>query len=122
MGILILCLGGYASAHQWTPTYPKSSLSHVAGVLKVDMELFNSRADVDWYEISVYDKDWVPVKFVMDGDKIFNVPHLKKQNVKIYFRSKDIRNVDYICSKSKVLSNDKRVTVVSSRICSKLKK
>jgi len=120
--LLLVCGVGPLSAHQWTPTYPSLSLSHVSGVNKVQMELFNSRKDVNWYEVSVYDKDWNPIKFSMgSASEIFQVPYLKKQKVGIYFRSKDARRVEYICSKSKILSTNERVTIVSSRICSKLK-
>ena len=120
--MLLILVGGYANAHQWTPTYPSLSLSHVAGVMKVQMEMFNGRKDVNWYEVSVHDKDGNPIKFsVGSTSKIFEVPYLKKQTVDIYFRSKDASRVEYICSKSKIVSTNKRVTIVSSRICSKLK-
>ncbi len=119
--LLLILVGGYANAHQWTPTYPKLSMSHVSGVLKVQMEIFNSRKDVNWYEVSVYDKDWNPVNFAVGNEKVFEVPYLKKQKVDVYFRTNDSSRVEYICSKSKLLSADKKVTIVSSRICSKLK-
>jgi len=119
--MLLVLIGGYANAHQWTPTYPKLKLSHVSGIMKVDMELFNSRQDVGWYEISVFDKDWNPVKFAVGGERILNVPYLKKQKVEVYVRFGDTKLVKYICSKSKIIAEDERVTVVSSRICSKLK-
>lgn len=119
--ILLILVGGYANAHQWTPTYPKLSMSHVSGVLKVQMEIFNSRKDVNWYEVSVYDKDWNPVNFAVGDKKIFEVPYLKREKVDVYFRTKDSERVKYICSKSKLLSTDRKVTIVSSRICSKLK-
>jgi hypothetical protein len=58
---VMLSLCGYASAHQWTPTYPEIELSYVEGILKVRMELFNSRSDVKYYEILVYNESFEPI-------------------------------------------------------------
>ena len=46
MKVFVLVLGllsGYASAHQFTPTYPELSPSHMTGVYKSEMVLFNTR-------------------------------------------------------------------------------
>jgi len=83
---VILSLCGHASAHQWIPTYPRLEPSYVEGILKVRMELFNTRKDVKYYEILVYDNEFNPV-----------------------------------CSKSKLLKGTGTATLVSSRICSKIK-
>ena len=121
---VILCLlliSGYANAHEWTPTYPKLEYSFIPGVLKVSMELFNNRTDVNHYEISVFDDNWDPVKFAI-SDRIISLTHLRRKSVDVYIREQDRSRVTYVCSKSKIISNDERATVVTSRICSKVKK
>lgn len=118
--MLLLPLGGSALAHQWTPTYPSLKTSYMDGVLKVDMELFNSRQDIEYYEFSVFDKDWVPIKFAT-SEVITRVPYLTRKKVEIYIREQDRYVATYICSRSKIRATDTKVTIVSSRICSKVK-
>ena len=62
--ILLIFLCGSVGAHQMTPTYPKFGLTHIEGVKKTSMEIFNSRSDVEYYEIGVFDINWKPVSFV----------------------------------------------------------
>lgn len=113
-------MGGYSSAHQWTPTYPKLEYSYVPNVLRVRMELFNSREDINHYEISVFDDDWNPVKFAV-SDRIIRIGHLQRKTIDVHIREQDRLNVRYICSKSKIITDDPKATVVTSRICSKVK-
>lgn len=120
MMAVVLSLSGYASAHQWLPTYPKLEPSFVDGVLKVKMELFNSRSDVRYYEINVYDKDFRSVKFATQ-ERIIEVGHLKRKNVEIFIREQDRDVATYVCSKSKLLKGKGGATLVSSQICSKIK-
>jgi len=119
--ILILVLnGGYASAHQWTPTYPKLKPSHVPGVYTTKMELFNSRKDISYYSVGVFDKEWKKVKYVA-SPSILRVTHLDRRIVEIYIHKRDKKNAYYICSKSKILNTVKDPSIVASRICSKIK-
>lgn len=119
--LVLLCIfSGPAYAHQWTPTYPKWESSYVDGVVSVKMELFNSRKDVEWYGVQVLDADMEPVPFVT-SEKIMNVPHLKKKQVEVYVRKKDIERAVYICSVSKLLKEQRSRAAVASRICSKAK-
>jgi len=120
MMTVMLTLSGYASAHQWMPTYPELRPSYVTGVLTTKMELFNSRNDVKYYEILVYDKDFNPMRFATQ-EKIVEVGYLKRKNIDVYIREEDRDKVTYICSKSKLLKGTGSVTRVSSRICSKIK-
>lgn len=113
-------LSGYASSHQFTPTYPKLEQSYVTGVLRARMELFNNREDVRFYELSVFDKDWNPVKFAVE-ERIINVEYLKRKTVDVYIRESDKDVAVYICSKSKLTPGNSQATIVSSRICSKIK-
>ena len=42
-------------AHEMTPAYPIVKPSHVTGVVKVDLSLFNSREEIKYYEIGLFD-------------------------------------------------------------------
>lgn len=117
---LILTLGGYANAHQWLPTYPKLERSFVPGVWYTTLELFNSRKDVEYYQISVLDKDMQPVKFA-SRNRLVNVPYTKRVKVDVYIREEDKDRAVYICSLSKLFPGKETATVISSRICSKIK-
>lgn len=119
--ILILVLnGGYASAHQWTPTYPKLKLSHVPEVYTTKMELFNGRKEIKYYSVGVFDKEWKKVKYVASPSTL-RVTHLDRRIVDIYIHKRDKNNAYYICSKSKILNTVKDPSIVASRICSKIK-
>jgi hypothetical protein len=117
---LLLCLSGYASAHEWTPTYPELKYSHVKGVMKVDMFLFNARTDVKFYEISVWDAMWNKVPFAAEMS-ILPMDYLGRKNVTIYIKESDKNRVTYICSQSKLQSDGSSQSSISSRVCSKIK-
>ena len=118
--LFLIGLSGYTSAHQFTPTYPELSLSYVKGVYKADMLLFNNRQDISYYSIGVYDKDWKPVKFATEN-RIVKMEHLERKNVTVYIRGEDKKKALYICSKSKTLGDEAQTSIVTSRICSKIK-
>jgi len=113
-------MSGYASAHEFTPTYPKLKNSYVEGVLYTTMTLFNMRKDVEYYEFGVFNAEWEKVPFAMQ-QKVMRFKHLEKKKVDIYIREKDKEEVVYICSKSKLVVTGTAKTSVSSRICSKVK-
>lgn len=115
----MLLVSPLVNAHQWTPTYPVFNLSYVEGILSTKMSIFNTRKDVDYYEVSVLDKDMNPVDFAVT-DKIIHVPHLAKRKVEVYIRKNDLNRVVYICSTSKLLVEGSTGASVSSRICSKV--
>jgi len=118
--ILLLVMSGYASAHEFTPTYPKLKNSYVEGVLYTTMTLFNMRKDVEYYEFGVFNAEWEKVPFAMQ-QKVMRFKHLEKKKVDIYIREKDKEEVVFICSKSKLIVTGTAKTSVSSRICSKVK-
>jgi len=118
--ILLLVMSGYASAHEFTPTYPKLKNSYVEGVLYTTMTLFNMRKDVEYYEFGVFNAEWEKVPFAMQ-QKVMRFKHLEKKKVDIYIREKDKEEVVFICSKSKLVVTGTAKTSVSSRICSKVK-
>lgn len=90
------------------------------GIVQTRMTLFNTRKDVDYFEVQVMDLNMNPVEFAVT-DQIIHAPHLKRKNVEIYIREIDIDRVVYICSISKLLVAGNNGASVSSRICSKVK-
>lgn len=117
---LILVTSGYASAHEWLPTYPKMKQSFIPGAYVTTMTLFNKRSDVEFYEIKVYDKDFNPVRFGTPK-RVINLKYLKKTDVDVYIKHEDKSRALYICSVSKLVAEKITATAVSSRICSKIK-
>ena len=118
--LFLIGLSGYTSAHQFTPTYPELSLSYVKGIYKADMLLFNNRKEISYYSIGVFDKDWKPVKFATEN-RIVKMEHLERKNITVYIREEDKEKALYICSKSKTLVDYAQTSIVTSRICSKIK-
>ena len=62
--ILWLLLCGSVAAHDMTPTYPKWKMSFIPTAKMTTMKVFNKRADVQWYQIGVFDKEFKPIPFV----------------------------------------------------------
>ena len=118
--LMLLSLVPAAVAHQWTPTYPILKPSFNPEIYVTTMLLFNKRSDVEYFEVKVYDGDFNPVRFG-STDRIMNVKPSKKQTVDVYIRKDDLGKAVYICSKSKHVSEDISTTIISSRICSKIK-
>ena len=118
---VVLVLGGkQVWAHEFTPAYPTLEPSYMDGILVTKMLLFNRRQDVSYYEISVFDGQWNPVPFAA-VDKIFEAKYLERKFIDVYIREKDRSRAVYICTKSKMQNDDDKVTLISSRICSKIK-
>lgn len=118
--IIGVILSASVLAHEMTPTYPKLEQSHIKDVYKTTMEMFNKRNDVEWYELGVFDKDWKPIPFV-SSYRVINIKYLGHVTFDIYIRAKDKDRAMYICSRSKLRKEDQTRTVISSRICSKIK-
>lgn len=118
---LVLVLGGkQVWAHEFTPAYPTLEQSYMDGILVTKMLIFNRRQDVTYYELSVFDGQWNPIPFAAT-DKIVEVKYLQRKHVEIFIREKDKNRAVYICSKSMLQSDGNKLTVISSRICSKIK-
>lgn len=107
-----------ATAHQWTPTYPKFENSFVEGVVVTTMKLFNRREDVRFYEINVYDEEWNPIRFAT-ATKVVEMNYLEQKNIEIYVLESDCDQIEYICTVSKLLLDDTS-NGINSRICSKV--
>lgn len=117
---LLFMLGGQANAHQFVPTYPKFTPSFMEGILQTRMELFNKRNDAEYYEIDVYDSNWNTVTFATDS-KLMYVKYLQTKKINIYIKAEDLKKITYICTESRIRKEEATATVISSKICSKVK-
>ena len=118
---LCLLLFNYAvHSHEQTPTYLKWTVSGVSEVKKTQIRLWNSRPDIEYYEIGVFDGDWQPIPFVT-AYKILPVKYLQEVKVDIYIKKSNIEEARYVCSLSKLRSNNESQTLLVTRICSKFK-
>ena len=118
---LLLFLGvSAASAHSWTPTYFEFRPSHLAGVYVTEMTLFNKREDATYYSVEVRDKDFNSVSF-RTSLPFYAIEYLEKQKIRVYVSQKDLDKALYICSRSRFPAGTKASSLVSSRICSKVR-
>ena len=122
ISLILLLICGTATAHQWTPTYVEFEPSHVAGIYKTKMKLFNSRDDAEYYQIQVLDGQFGPIKFAITGGRndIVHAPTKSTKYVEVYVPSYEVSRVVYVCSRSMILQKNETTSVVSSRICSKV--
>jgi hypothetical protein len=104
-----------------TPTYPDLKVSHITKVHVAKVRIFNLRSDVQYYSFSVFDANWKHIPFA-SNDRIVEVQLNKSKIVEIYIRSQDADRVVYICSESKLFKGAEKVALISSRICSKVKR
>jgi hypothetical protein len=118
--VMLLMLGGQVNAHQFLPTYPKFEQSFIAGVSHVNMELFNKRKEVEYYELSVFDVDWNALSFASES-KLIQIKYLETKKVNVYVRNEDLKRVSFICTESKLKRESTNYTLISSKICSKIK-
>ena len=118
--ILLLLLCGSVAAHDMRPTYPTWRISHVPDVKVTRMELFNKRADVEWYEIGVFDINFKPLPFV-SRFRVLNIPYLTQVKFDVYVTEANSIGAEYICSISKLKASKNNMPIVSSKICSRFK-
>jgi len=104
-----------------TPAYPTLVLSHIEKVHVAVVKIWNSREDVEWYGLSVFDEDWNQIKFASQHRTV-KIDLNKSKVIEIYIRSQDADRVVYICSESKLFKGTNKVSLISSRICSKVKR
>jgi len=116
--IAALFLAGKVSAHEMTPTYPPLVPSYVDGLVSAKMTMFNSRKDVDYFEIGVFDDEWNPVPFAATA-KILRVPHGSSKTFEVFVREEDKKRATFICSLSKLRTDSSARAIVSSKICSR---
>jgi len=118
---MLIVFSGVVEAHQFTPTYPRFELSFIEGVMQTKLELFNKRQEVEYYELGVFDKDWAPITFAVSGDKIMRVSYLETKSIDVYVKNQDVKRVVYICTESRLIRGNTTNTLISSKICSKVK-
>ncbi len=118
--VILLLLSFSAFAHEMTPSHPELKLSHVPGVLKAEMAMFNKRQDVQYYEIGVFTEDWRPVPFV-SSYRLAKLRYLEHLNFDVYIREEDATRAAYLCSLSKLKETAEYKPAVSSRICSRFR-
>ena len=103
-----------------TPTYPKWGVSHIEGISKTTMEMFNKRKDVKWYEIGVFNKEWEALPFVTSY-KVLELDYLSHVKFDVYITDADVPNAEYLCSRSKLRSDKNNQAMIATRICSRFK-
>jgi hypothetical protein len=118
--IILFLLSFSAFAHEMTPTYPSFVPSHVEGVFKAELEMFNKRRDVEFYEIGVFDENWEPVQFV-SSYKVMRLKYLSHVKFDIYVSALDVSIAEYVCSVSKLRENSDKKPMIATRICSKFR-
>jgi len=104
-------------AHEMTPTYPTWKIAYFRDLLVTEMEMFNKRADIEYYEVGVFDENWNPIPFV-SSFKLFKLEYLSRIKFEVYIREQDKVRAKYICSKSKLREGENKI---SSKICSRFK-
>lgn len=119
--LLLIFMATSVNAHEMVPTYPELEPSHLQGLQKTKLTIFNKRLEVEYYELGVFTKDWEPIPFVSTY-KIVPVPYLSTVTVELFIRNVDKNIVSYICSKSKLKKSYETRAAVTSRICSRVKR
>ena len=105
-------------AHELTPTYPELRSSYIPGVLTTTLKMWNARMDVDYYKIEVTDENWNAVPFITD-EVIFNLGYTERREIEIFLP--DDTSARYICTRSMLRKEGRQKTVISSKVCSKIK-
>jgi len=118
--LMFMLLGFQAQAHEMTPAYPKFGYSHIQGVSVTKMLLWNRRDDTSYFQIGVFSGDWKEIPFASTS-KLIKVKHTKKYPFEVYIRNSDLERVTYICTSSKSFKGEGRRTIITSKICSKVK-
>lgn len=113
-----MLVSSFAFAHEMTPTYPQLRPSAYDGLLVTEMEVFNKRDDVEYYEIAVFDENWNAIPFVSTY-KVMKVEYLSRVKFEIYMRESDKLRAEYVCSRSKLRNGEQ--PPISSMICSRFK-
>ena len=117
--ILLILVSSSVIAHEQTPTYATWSPSHIEGVVKTEVQIFNKRDDVDYFEIEVFTPDFESLSFVTTWN-IIEVAYLERKSIDIYMTEANSLGAQYICSMSKIRSEDLSATGIASQICTKL--
>ena len=115
---LLLFVSGSLEAHELTPTYPELRTSYMKDVLQTKVSMWNAREDVEYYKIEVTDKDWNNVPFIT-REKTFKLDHFDRKDIEIFLPSDT--TAMYICTRSLLEKGNAQKSIVSSKVCSKIK-
>ena len=121
VGLALLLCSSLAFSHEMVPTYPIWQVSYSGGIKKTTMELWNSREDVQYYEIGVFTEDLKESVPFVTSYKIMKVDYLSQVKFDVYIRENNIKDARYICSLSKLRSDNVSKTLLATQICSKFK-
>ena len=116
--LLLLFVSGYASAHELTPTYPELKPSYMNDILEAKLKMWNARVDVEYYKIEVTDEDWNDVPFITT-EKVFRLNYLGRKDISIFLPSDT--SARYICTRSMLEKGNAGKSIISSKVCSKIK-
>ena len=117
LAVLVFILPNTVYAHEMVPAYPRLEPAFVDGIIKAELSLFNRRIDVDFYQITVFDKEWEPMPFATETN-ILQLEYLSRKKFTVYLKEEDLDKAGWVCTRSKLLKGE-GPAVVSSRICSK---
>jgi len=117
--IILLGVSGSAMAHELIPTYPELKQSYIPEVLQTKVKMWNARVDVVYYKIEVTDKDWNDVPFITE-EKVFKLDYMQRREIEIFLPSDT--SATYICTRSMLQKDSKSRSMISSKVCSKVKK
>lgn len=116
--LLLLFVSGFSGAHELTPTYPELQSSYMKDIMQVNLKMWNARVDVEYYKIEVTDEDWNDVPFITN-EKTFRLDHFGRRDIEIFLPSDT--TATYICTKSLLQKGNAQRSIVSSKVCSKIK-
>ena len=108
----------HLSAHEMTPTYPVLKPSFMAGIYTTEMQMFNTREEVEYYEIDVLDSEFYTIPFATKH-KVMNVGYLSHVKFDVYIRDQDIDRAVYICTTSRLKKDAGKNSMITTKICSK---
>ena len=116
--LILLFVSGSLEAHELTPTYPKLQTSYMKDVLEAKVQMWNARVDVEYYKIEVTDEDWNDVPFITN-EKVFKLDYLGRRDISIFLPSDT--SATYICTRSMLEKGNAGKSIISSKVCSKIK-
>ena len=114
----LLAASGPLSAHELLPTYPKLEQSYVPEVYQTKLRMWNGRVDVEYYKVEVTDSEWNEVPFITN-ERTFRLKYMERKNIEIFLPSDT--EAKYICTKSMLEKGNPQKSVISSKVCSKIK-
>lgn len=105
-------------AHQMVPSHVKPEW-YGDKVNRVTLTITNMRKDVRHFLISVYDKDFSPVVFATP-EKLLTIEHLERKKIEVFTRKGPEPEPYYVCSLSKLTSDEYSASIVATRVCSRI--